>query len=378
MNSQLAFLSLVAVIGSVAAGAHAQSSQSTGNSGPGGESFTVRTVIDHREHDMTAGSFQAPQAWTARSDVLWNYANDKNPANVVFAVTNPANEEAAFMLPAAEFVAVPGVVRQGRAGYGRIWGNPVPPIPALSAVVQQARGSAAGFRIVAGREVPDLAALRGMNPADNPHGVAVRVSYELKGKPVEEEFYAAYLRRDICSNSPAGRACETDWGLYSPYSFRAQAGTLDRRMPVFQAIIASTRVNPQWRQRVAAVQSQLRAQVVAEERNHHDRSEAARTRVEHIKANSAASLAASDRRTMAIRGGGGGSAPEGRSSADQADDVIRGVTTLDDPNGGTTQRDSNSQYHWTDGNGSYRDSNDGTYDPNNSENGSWKLMNESR
>jgi len=33
------------------------------------------------------------------------------------------------------------------------------------------------------------------------------------------------------------------------------------------------------------------------------------------------------------------------------------------------------EYHWTDGSGSYRSSNDGTYDPNATENsGSWQLM----
>ncbi len=60
------------------------------------------------------------------------------------------------------------------------------------------------------------------------------------------------------------------------------------------------------------------------------------------------------------------------------DDYFRGVTTLDDPNTGTTQRDANAQYHRTDGDGSYRDSNDGTYDPNKSESGNWTLMRESR
>ncbi len=69
----------------------------------------------------------------------------------------------------------------------------------------------------------------------------------------------------------------------------------------------------------------------------------------------------------------GGSA-EGRFSADKFDDYVRGVDTVDDPYYGTSQQSSNEQYHWTDGYGGYRNTNDASYDPNQKENGSWTLM----
>ena len=48
---------------------------------------------------------------------------------------------------------------------------------------------------------------------------------------------------------------------------------------------------------------------------------------------------------------------------DGYDDYIRGVQTMNDPVTGTSQHCLNEQYHWTDGYGNYRYSNDASYDP---------------
>ena len=63
-----------------------------------------------------------------------------------------------------------------------------------------------------------------------------------------------------------------------------------------------------------------------------------------------------------------------RSAADNFDDYIRGVETVNDPYYGTSQHASTEQYHWTDGYGSYRHSNDPSADPNRTEVGQWQRM----
>jgi hypothetical protein len=65
-----------------------------------------------------------------------------------------------------------------------------------------------------------------------------------------------------------------------------------------------------------------------------------------------------------------------RSAADHWDDVIRGVDTVNDPsNGGTTQLSSLGQYHFTDGFGNYRTTDDPNYTPEQAgEVGSWTRM----
>ena len=65
-----------------------------------------------------------------------------------------------------------------------------------------------------------------------------------------------------------------------------------------------------------------------------------------------------------------------RSAADHWDDLIRGVDTLNDPStGGTTQLSNLGQYHFTDGFGNYRTTDDPNYTPEKAgEVGSWTQM----
>jgi hypothetical protein len=66
-----------------------------------------------------------------------------------------------------------------------------------------------------------------------------------------------------------------------------------------------------------------------------------------------------------------------RSAADHWDDLIRGVDTLNDPNGGTTQLSNLGQYHFTDGFGNYRTSDNPNYSPEKAgEVRSWTQMTE--
>jgi hypothetical protein len=65
----------------------------------------------------------------------------------------------------------------------------------------------------------------------------------------------------------------------------------------------------------------------------------------------------------------------GRSSSNEAfSDYIRGVGTVQDPYYGESKQDANYQYHWTDGSGSYRHSNDPFFNPNIGSTGDWTLM----
>jgi hypothetical protein len=61
-----------------------------------------------------------------------------------------------------------------------------------------------------------------------------------------------------------------------------------------------------------------------------------------------------DRQLAASRNSAGNSAGStSRNSADNFDDYIRGVDTVNDPYYGTSQHASTEPYHWTDGYGSY-------------------------
>lgn len=87
-------------------------------------------------------------------------------------------------------------------------------------------------------------------------------------------------------------------------------------------------------------------------------------------------IAAIDRQLASSRTASSGTS--GRSANDRFSDYIRGVETVDDPYYGTSQHSYNQQYHWTDGYGSYRHSNDPTYNPNQRESADWQLMEPTR
>ena len=94
-----------------------------------------------------------------------------------------------------------------------------------------------------------------------------------------------------------------------------------------------------------------------------------------ISANNDAMLANIDRQLAQSRTATVGA---GRSPEDKFSDYMRGVDTLDDPYYGSTQLSNTQQFHWTDGFGSYRNSNDVSYNPNQSEVGNWTPMRTSR
>jgi hypothetical protein len=146
---------------------------------------------------------------------------------------------------------------------------------------------------------------------------------------------------------------------------------------VFAAIAKSIRPNPAWTQRQAAINAYLTEQFNRQLQAGYDQIAAAGRLSRQISANNDAMLASIDARLQAARSSSGGGAGA-RSANDKFDDYIRGVTTTDDPYYGTSQHSSNENYHWTDGYGSYRSSNDASYNPGQSESGNWTLMPQSR
>jgi len=349
-----------------------------------GEHFTVRQIIDRQQGGMPVCIFIAPEKWRDQSQVVWNYANNSSPVKVGAAVENPANEEACYVYPAAEFFCLRpdgGYYRPGQNFGGLTYTyQPLAPAPALLGFVQQIRGSMPKFQVVGMKDLPDLPSALNLPASPNQRGVGLKVKYELKDKPIEEEFYGVFYSIQIPYDGPQGRTWQINWGLNALHSFRAADGTLDKRKEVFAAIARSFRPNPTWRERLTAVNSYLAEQFNRQLQAGYDQIAAAGALSRQISANNDAMIAAIDQRMAASRAASHPSskAGTGRSANDKFDDYIRGVETVDDPYYGTSQHSYNNQYHWTDGYGNYRHSNEGTYNPNQHENGDWQLMTPTR
>jgi hypothetical protein len=342
------------------------------------EHFTVRTLIDRQQGGLTLAAFMAPAGWPDRSEVIWNYANTSNPVTAAVKVENPASLEAFYLFPSLDlFWLQPdtGHFGNGQNVGGLLHQRPMPPAATLAAFIQQARHGFPNLRLIGSKDLPNLPAVLHLPASPNQRGIGVKVTYDINGRPAEEEFYAVYYAVDIPYDGPQGRTWQRDWGLKFLHSFRAPRGDLDRRRPVFAAIAKSFRPNPAWTQRQAAINAYLTEQFNRQLQAGYDQIAAAGRLSRQISANNDAMLASIDARLQASRSSSGGA---GRSANDKFDDYIRGVTTTDDPYYGTSQHSSNESFHWTDGYGSYRNSNDASYNPGQSENGNWTLMPQSR
>jgi hypothetical protein len=341
------------------------------------ENFTVRSIIDRQQGGIPAGIYIAPSQWQDRSEVVWNYSHSSQPVSISVAVEKPGAADAFYAYPTVDLFWLRPVSNYFHVGQnfgGLLFAEPMAPQTALAGFVQRARGNLPGYHVVGMRSLPDLPQALHLPGNDHPQGLGMKVIYTANGQSVEEEFYGVYYSIDIPYDGPQGRTWQINWGLKALHSFRASAGSLDRRRAVFAAMAKSFRPNPAWVQRAAAINQSLTAQFNQNLRAGYDQIAAAAQLSRQISANNDAMIASIDARLQASRRSSSGGGNNGRNQGDAFDDYIRGVDTTDDPYYGTSQHSYDNAYHWTDGYGGYRDSNDPSYNPGQSETGNWTLM----
>jgi hypothetical protein len=261
------------------------------------------------------------------------------------------------------------------------------PIPAMTLFIKQARPNV-NIKWVGTQDLPDLAKALSLSPWPNDHGIAVKISYELDGQPVDEAFFGVYYYSTGNAGSPAANAVvqQTNWGFRGLMSFRAPAGTLERRMPVFALMAKSLAMNPEWVKVDKSINDQLLASFNEKLKQGYDQIRAAQA----VMAQTQAQLQEFDKgiakfdqnlRTSTfddswLRTTGGGSSESGGrlSSTDRTSNLLRGEDTVNDPNSstGTTQLSNAGDYHYTNGLGDYRTYSDPNMTPEKAgESGSW-------
>ena len=292
-----------------------------------------------------------PESWRFNSEVKWNYEHNENPVTVAMSAENPASSEAVFGYPQARYFYLrpsSPYLRPGQNSGGQIFAVAQPPVQVLASLVQQARAGAAKLHYVGSKDLPELPAALNVPPGGNQRGVGVKITYELGGGMVEEEFYGVFYSIDVPYDGPQGRTWQINWGFTGLHSFRAPLGTLDRRRPIFAAVAKSFRPNPAWQQRLAAINAYLAEQFNRQLQAGYDAIAAAGRLSRQISANNDAMIAAIDRQLQASRTSSAGGST-GRSAVEKFDDY-----------------------------GNYRNSNETSYDPNRTEAGNWQLMKPTR
>jgi len=360
----------------------------------GGERFVERVITDTEHQGMRAATIHIPETWSFESKIEWHYNWVEYPLSYSAHAENPDNAEAYFQYPMLrlESTEVAPQLKQydkgrppapgSRMATGALYSPPVPPMQAMAAFIKNVRPNVTNLKWIGQQDLPDLAKVLKLDPGPNQHGVAIKIGYDLDGKPVEEAFFGVYyISQGANEGVNAGMIKQTNWGFQALQSMRAPAGTLEKRMPMFCVIAKSMYVNPEWVRLSKAIDDKMVADFNQKLKQGYDQLRAAQAIMEQTMKQQAAFQANFDKQEEAFRNSPGvddSFLRDGgkRSASDHWDDLIRGVDTVNDPStGGTTQLSNLGQYHFTDGFGNYRTSDDPNYTPEKAgEVGSWTQM----
>jgi hypothetical protein len=360
----------------------------------GGEKFVERVIIDTEHEGMRAATIHIPEKWSFESKIEWHYNWVEYPLSYSAHAENPDNAEAYYQYPMLrlESTEVAQQYRQydksrnlppgTRLPTGALSSPPVPAMQALASFIKNVRPNVANLKWIGQQDLPNLAKVLKLDPGPNQHGVAIKIGYDLDGKPVEEAFFGVYyISQGANAGVNAGMIKQTNWGFQALQSMRAPSGTLEKRMPMFCVIAKSMYVNPEWVRLSKAIDDKMVADFNQKLKQGYDQLRAAQAIMEQTMRQQAAFQANFDKQEEAFRNSPGvddSFLRDGgkRSAADHWDDLIRGVDTVNDPStGGTTQLSNLGQYHFTDGFGNYRTSDNPNYTPEQAgEVGSWTQM----
>jgi hypothetical protein len=339
-----------------------------------GLNFTTYEVTDPNFNKMRVASITIPAGWRTSSQVRWDFSSANYPVRVHVRVQSPDGKMWIELLPLDAVYWMDRTFGQpipvGQRSFGAVYApNASIEQAMLHLVVLPARGKMPGFQIRAKRPVDPARLAQAFN-SSNARGEAMsmRVSYTLNSAPAEEDFFTFYTAvQTIPYIGPQGMSREFHRLLWLSHAVGATDGLLASVYPLLGTVAASIRPDENYQRHIQAVQRHITAQFNAYLKQGYDSIAAAGQLSRTISANNDALLssmqqqrAAQNRADATRRASAGGAT----SPKDAFSQYIRGTTRMNDPYWGTSERDSNYSYHWTDGQGNYRASNDAGFNPN--------------
>jgi hypothetical protein len=199
-----------------------------------------------------------PVDWVFSGGIIWMLDNPGMPGTAAIKLSNPKGTE--------EFELFPNQAFWWTTNQQMLYINPVgskyfgcevrPQMDAMQAlhqvVLPRFRGNVGNLKIITEQTVPELTQLikstqksqGGIIP--NADASKVRIEYTDNGRPMEEEIYAAVESYAFPIQSWGGINYNTNWTVDYIFSFKAEKGKLDAAAKIFQTIIYSFKVNPNW------------------------------------------------------------------------------------------------------------------------------------
>ena len=223
-----------------------------------GLSLKTFAYVDTQGIGTEAFRMLIPSSWEFRGGIQWVLNNPGMPAVISFRVYNPSGLEVFEVFPALTFFWTnqPMLLMTFPRG-SRYLGNEVqPPCGALQAiremVIPRYRQQVGSIETLKEEALPDLPKqLKVLNPnasggASSAEGAKVRIRYTRGDQSIDEEIFGVVQVQRNLMPTFMGSVENILWSADYLFSFQSPAEHLDDFADLFQTILYSFRINPDW------------------------------------------------------------------------------------------------------------------------------------
>lgn len=351
--------------------------------------FRAYDIVDQKQGGLVVDRMAVPADWKGSSRVVWNYNNFYVPVQVSARTESADGSSWIEFYPYKFFIWLDPAHDHAPIGPNPNSGIHQPNITLPEAMVRYiiapSRPNAKNLRILGYRPVNNLErafpkVFDASKPFPKGEAICMRVSYQLDGSPVDEEFYG-FMTAVQTLYSPNHRIAEYHRLLLMPHSMGAKSGKLESVRPLLGFVATSIEPNPAWNQRLAQIKKmqtdyydKVQAYNRAEVANAARKSEMLTQQENQFMARIDANLAQSRAQQAAPQGFSSSSTDDFYKRADDFDQNIRGTEHMQDQYGQVSDQYTDYNYHWTNGFGDYVHTNDPNFDPNRYLTGSYEKM----
>jgi len=214
--------------------------------------------IDKQGIGIEAFRMLIPSDWQFEGGVRWVMDNPAMPAVAAFRVTNPKGTEELEVFPNQMFFWTNNQMLLSMFPIGsRYFGSevrpPVAPTDFLQNIlIPRFRGNVANLRVVETKQLPELARQLGAGMQSQPgvstsaDGGKVKIEYQRDGRWIEEVIYTVVESFTFPIQTMYGTVANTNWIGDYIFSFKSEKGKLDASSKIFQTMVNSFQLNPQW------------------------------------------------------------------------------------------------------------------------------------
>ncbi|HZW04589.1 MAG TPA: zinc ribbon domain-containing protein [Anaerolineaceae bacterium] len=225
--------------------------------------------VDSQGTGMDAFHLLMPAGWQPQGGITWLQNSPASPARIYFRIFDPNGMHAFTIFPHLTLIWSNNPMLQVSFPQGSNYlGSEVqPPVNALQALTQLVLPrfrNVPGMTVLEGIHLPELPQqLRSMTPqglnanAPQADGAKVTIRYAANGRQTDEVIYGVTEYNAQQMPAMFGVTMLVNWTVDYLFGFCAPAGSLEKNRVLFQTILNSLKINPDWFARIAQITQYL-------------------------------------------------------------------------------------------------------------------------